>query len=86
MNEPAKRVDGFSDIDPSSICYWKEHEDDHWMIFFPDRGNGDLLGDLQLHKVEEHEDGTITVTPSIKTWNRNNERHGYLTKGVWNEC
>jgi hypothetical protein len=51
------------------------------------------VGDLSLHTVVEHEDGTITVSPSIltnppgpyhhpgfKTW------HGYLERGEWREC
>ncbi len=49
----------------------------------PDHGT---LGDLSQHQVTEHEDGTITVSPSIlihygpelqKSW------HGFLEKGVW---
>lgn len=50
-----------------------------------------LLGSLGHHAVTCHEDGTITVSPSIlvtgaevcggpKTW------HGYLERGVWREC
>jgi hypothetical protein len=48
---------------------------------------------LQNHTIEEHEDGTITASPSILVgaaydggqitatfW------HGYLIKGVWREC
>ena len=45
------------------------------------------LGNLARHKVEEHDDGTITVSPSIlidcgerETW------HGYLEHGVWRSC
>ena len=44
-------------------------------------------GCLARHTVVEHEDGTITVSPSILieqpplgTW------HGYLERGVWREC
>lgn len=82
MGEQAKRVDTFDDREGTKVCYWKHQN--RWFITFPD---SDLMGDLSLHKVEEHEDGTITVTPSIKVWNgRGQERHGYLTKGVWNEC
>ena len=46
-------------------------------------------GNLAAHQVTEHEDGTITVSPSIlitysrsdgdRTW------HGYLERGVWRE-
>lgn len=45
------------------------------------------LGSFQQHQVVEHEDGTITVSPSIlhtqyigetkKHW------HGWLQKGIW---
>lgn len=31
------------------------------------------------HEVEEHEDGTITVTPSIE----GEHFHGHLRRGVW---
>ena len=42
------------------------------------------LGSLENHEVTEHEDGTITVSPSIlieqpplQDW------HGHLERGVW---
>lgn len=52
------------------------------------------LANLRAHSVTEHEDGTITVTPSIlvsrpsaqcstpdkELW------HGFLTKGEWKSC
>lgn len=45
------------------------------------------LGRLEEHSITEHEDGSITVAPSIlyeagipeKSW------HGYLEHGVWRE-
>lgn len=54
------------------------------------RAPGCHLGDLSLHEITEHDDGTITVPPSIlhhdfdengnpKDW------HGYLEHGVWRE-
>lgn len=38
-----------------------------------------------VHEVIEHEDGTITVLPSILISNGNNTKgwHGYLERGVW---
>ena len=63
----------------------------HWMAKCP--GVNCHLGDLSAHSIVEHEDGTITVSPSILqngpgpyhvpsfgTW------HGYLERGVWREC
>ncbi len=45
-----------------------------------------IEANLAAHSVTEHEDGTITVAPSIKAdessigvW------HGYLERGVWRE-
>jgi len=50
-------------------------------------GFGALFANLSGHDITEHEDGTITVSPSIlitqhdgQTW------HGYLERGVWREC
>lgn len=67
---------------PSPGDYWKD-EHGKWHGVAP---NG-LVANLAGHEVTEHDDGTITVTPSIKVslvhagliW------HGYLTSGIWNE-
>lgn len=63
------------------ICYWRSPN--HWWIYLPEAG----IGRLTRHTVVEHEDGTITVTPSIAQgpaggpW----KRHGFLTRGEWKE-
>lgn len=63
----------------------KQHQaGDYWRDPFgtwmcrPPKGPG---GHLANHDVTEHEDGTITVSPSILTA----EWHGYLEKGIWRE-
>ncbi len=45
-------------------------------------------GGLKNHNVIEHEDGTITVSPSILITadGMNGSYHGFLKRGVWNEC
>jgi len=43
-------------------------------------------GCLAKHTVVEHEDGTITVSPSILISNHKGSWHGYLERGVWREC
>jgi hypothetical protein len=51
--------------------------------------NGDLFltANMTNHSVVEHEDGTITVSPSILCDGGMNGRwHGYLERGVWREC
>lgn len=65
--------------------YGKHHVDGNWYCQAP--GEGDFFGNLSKHTVVEHEDGTITVSPSIlisrphtgESW------HGYLERGVWRE-
>lgn len=45
--------------------------------------NGETAN-LSAHSVTEHEDGTITVSPSILVSTRGLELwHGYLERGVW---
>lgn len=53
-------------------------DDDCWLVIAPD-GSMCSLGAVSPHTVTEHEDGTITVTPSIVT----NTWHGFLQAGVW---
>lgn len=44
------------------------------------------MGRLGLHDVVEHDDGTITVSPSILiTGHDGKQWHGYLERGVWRE-
>jgi hypothetical protein len=56
---------------------------DTWFACTPDG----RLGDLSNHEVTEHEDGTITVSPSIlvSAGGKLGEWHGYLEHGVWRE-
>jgi hypothetical protein len=42
-----------------------------------------LLAGLRAHKIDEHPDGTITVSPSILVSQGDQSWHGYLEKGVW---
>lgn len=41
--------------------------------------------DLSRHEVIEHEDGTITVSPSILVTG-GGQWHGFLERGIWREC
>jgi hypothetical protein len=47
-----------------------------------------LLGNLSNHTVTEHEDGTITVSPSILLTDGEGgtEWHGHIERGVFKEC
>lgn len=48
--------------------------------------NSKLIANLNGHNIVEHEDGTITVSPSILVRNHTLSWHGYLERGVWREC
>ena len=70
----------FQDIKPGD--YWKS-EHGHWYVVTPNN----LHGSLRNHTIVEHDDGTISVSPSmlvnqgsVDTW------HGYLERGVWRTC
>lgn len=77
-----KRISGMSELDEESVCYWKV-DDGSWLLYIPHCG----IGGLKKHTIEEHDDGTISVTPSIVMFcNRctpDRHIHGYLTNGIW---
>ena len=57
----------------------------HWEA----RPPGHHQGDLRNHKVTEHSDGSITVSPSILITSmfkgKQIQYHGYLERGIWRE-
>lgn len=65
------------ELKPADYCMRGEF----WWVVLPD-GAGPAR--LEVWEVTEHEDGTITVSPSIldapSGW------HGYLERGVWREA
>jgi hypothetical protein len=73
-----------ADLDDSRICYWKD-EDGLWWIYLPKCG----AGVLSKHTIQEHDDGTVTVNPSILMTGHDKgtamQRHGYLERGKWRE-
>jgi hypothetical protein len=84
---------GFQRLKP---CEYGKWTDGTWHACTPN-GHGCDLGN---HAVEEHPDGTITVSPSIRVFihvgpppatppdNRPVKVlwHGHLARGVWTEC
>jgi hypothetical protein len=83
-----KRQDNPDDNMPEPGTYGKG-SDGKWFGCPPVPLDGDgfpLTANLSAHQVEEHEDGTITVSPSILISRRGvAEWHGYLERGVWRE-
>lgn len=58
--------------------------DNKWYCRPPQSGFG--MGNLSAHTVVEHEDKTITVSPSILITGVNGKQwHGYLERGIWRE-
>lgn len=82
----AKKIANYDDLNESEVAYWKT-EDDGWYLNLPGCG----LATLRGHQVIEHEDGTITASPSILLHGHDDSgkevvRHGYLEHGVWRDC
>lgn len=68
--------------------YW--FQDGRWLCCIPAKPaeHGLVLGDLSKHHVVEHDDKTITVSPSILvTYGKKSGEswHGYLEHGIWRE-
>jgi len=76
-------LEGPHQLKEGEYMRWDEHG---WYACCP--GPGELTANLNSHKVVEHEDGTITVSPSILCSNGpklGNVWHGFLEKGIWRE-
>lgn len=63
--------------------YGKWKLDNNWYAVPPDT---DLVANLGSHEVEEHKDGSISVTPSILVSCGVASWHGYLTRGAFVPC
>ena len=70
--------------------YGQDRLDGKWYARPPTDPDQHMTGCLSAHEVVEHEDGTITVSPSILITGHDNDCavqwHGYLEKGVWRIC
>lgn len=80
-----KRIENTDGHIPENGTYWKLN--DRWYCKTP---NGHI-GNLGNHDIVEHEDGAITVSPSILVSTEYDGKyrqlwHGYLEKGIWREC
>jgi len=87
-----KRIDDPPGL-PSPGDYGKV--EGHWYACAPRRASEKthpldahnlFIANLGGHKVEEHPDGTITVSPSILITRHDGQWHGFLEAGVWREC
>lgn len=78
------RLDKTPDALPNPGDYWKSDNGKYWFCCTPDG----RVGNLARHDVTEHDDGTITVSPSILVSGGGSDGnwHGYLEHGVWRSC
>lgn len=69
---------------PLQVGEFQKSDLGHWFVRPPGVPHEiGITGGATEWDVVEHEDGTISVTPSINVidiW------HGYLTRGVWRSC
>jgi len=79
--------------------YWKDKAG-HWHVAAPTPRDDDgdlLIADVSTWTVTEHDDGTITVHPSIfwgssgwpgspREWAAKHTWHGFLERGIWREA
>jgi hypothetical protein len=90
-----KELDG---VQPGD--YWKAIDRNHqqregdWMLALPKAPEPITEGEYDIgtlrqgvQDVTEHEDGTITVSPSILQYGVDGSEfwHGYLERGIWRE-
>lgn len=77
-------AEGEHNLEPGE--YGKDSQGVWWVR--PPQANGFYSGpgNINKHQVVEHEDGTITVSPSILVYGHHDKTwHGYLERGVWRE-
>lgn len=88
-NRISDRSDGsLSGINPGD--YWKDTRNGYFYCACPvrDSEGGLVIGGLGHHDITEHEDGTITVSPSILVSGGSGPvmkelYHGFLEHGIW---
>lgn len=78
---PDVPVGDYPEFDETAVHYWRSGG--VWYVHLPGAG----LGSLAKHQVIEHDDGTITVSPSILVrGGQAREAHGFLERGNWREA
>lgn len=77
------RVDGKAPHQLSAGEYCRWADDGAWYCVPP---GTDLVANLSGHQVDEHADGTITVSPSILVSDGRESWHGHLSRGRWEKC
>lgn len=80
FGEPSDGWDEWKRCEPGSYLKAKSAGHVHWHVTLPSGVQFTLGG----HTVTEHDDGTITASPSV--YDAPNGWHGWLERGVWRSC
>lgn len=80
MSIEGARVNGKQPHELGAGEYGKWDADGSWYAVPP---GTDLVANLASHEIEEHTDGTITVSPSILVGDGRKSWHGFLKRGRW---
>lgn len=75
-------ADSSDDLHLEAGDYGIHPVDGNWYACAPDG----KMANLSLHSVIEHDDGTITVSPSILITAHDGQWHGFLERGIWREA
>lgn len=88
----AENVKALYDGPPGGYVFVERTDDEHGDPTEPKRvlwikDPAGHVGRCGKHQVTEHEDGTVTVSPSIlsTTASHGHDWHGFLERGVWRE-
>ena len=80
---PTDNYYGWDALGLQSGDFVKLHGGKMWGLCAPNGDSGTLC--QPPHTITEHDDGTITVSPSIQM-ETGQRWHGFLERGVWREC
>lgn len=81
----AKNLQDLLDGPPGGYLIVTDHDTNKRTLWIKDPAG--YIGCCGKHEVVEHDDGTVTVSPSILSTKseHGHEWHGYLEHGVWRE-
>lgn len=83
-----RRVNFGDGTQPQNGDYWPAASPKfagYWTVITPNGHSGML--NPKLHTITEHEDGTITVSPSLHLIHDGvTKYHGWLERGVWRDA
>lgn len=83
--QQGKRINLVEDENYQGLQQGEYGKNEFGWYFSPPTDDFIGVGGLGKHTIIEHDDGTITVSPSIAFKSHMGAWHGYLKQGVWEE-